>query len=230
MAFCVLRCMGLYMSDLFNSLSVLILLSSFILMADKRIKSYIETFRIQSVLIALAAGLMGIKSLTEEGRFDVLVVCGVIILLKVIYIPNLLNKTYANVEYKVEKDFILNIPSLILVCCGLVVFSYFSLSTIEGINKGTINMQTVNSISVILIGLFFMISRKKAIGQIIGFLEIENGLFITALFTTEGMPFVVDMGIFIDLITAVMVMGIMVFKINEKFDSINIDKLKNLKG
>ena len=75
-----------------------------------------------------------------------------------------------------------------------------------------------------------MISRKKAIGQIIGFLVIENGLFITALFATQGMPFIIDMGIFVDLLSGVMIMGIMVFRINEKFDSISIDKLNNLRG
>ena len=214
------------MSDLFDTLSVLILLSSFILMASKRIKSYIKTFRFQSMLIAIAAGIAGVKSIMEEGRIDVLVVCLAIIILKVIYIPNLLNKTYANVDYKVEKDFLLNIPMLIIVCGGLVVFSYFSTSTIDGLNT----MQVVNSISLILIGLFFMISRKKAIGQIIGFLVIENGLFITAMFATKGMPFIVDIGIFVDMLSAVMIMRVMVFKINEKFDSINIAKLNNLKG
>ena len=75
-----------------------------------------------------------------------------------------------------------------------------------------------------------MISRKKAIGQMIGYLVIENGLLITAMFATDAMPFIVDLGITIDLITAVMVMGIMVFKINEKFESINLEKLKSLKG
>ncbi|MDD2216278.1 MAG: hydrogenase [Eubacteriales bacterium] len=218
------------MSSLYDTLSVLILLSSFILMANKRIKSYIKTFRIQSLLIALVAAIMGVKSIMEEGHIDVLVVCLVIIILKVIYIPNLLSKTYANVKYKVEKDFILNIPILVLICCSLVVFTYFSLSTIDGINEGIINMQIVNSISVILIGLFFMISRKKAIGQIIGFLVVENGIFITAMFSTHGMPFIVDMGVFIDMLTAVMIMGIMVFRISDKFESINIDKLNKLKG
>ncbi len=214
----------------FDILSLLILLSSFALMANKKSKSYIKSFRIQSLLIAIAAGMMGIKTIIEEGRFDVMVVCLLIIILKVIYIPNILNKTYTKAKYQVEKDFILNIPILILVCCGLVVFSYFSLSTIDGINDGMINVQVVNSISVILIGLFFMISRRKAIGQIIGLLVIENGLFVTAMFSTQGMPFIVDIGIFVDMLTAVMILGIMVFKINEEFESINIDKLNKLKG
>lgn len=218
------------MSDLFQLFSVLILLSSFILMANKRVKSYIKTFRLQSLLIACLAGIEGIERILKEGLFDVFAVCLIIVALKVIYIPKLLGKTYDNVEYQVEKDFILNIPILVLICSGIVVFSYFSIASVDELNQGTINVQLVNSISVILIGLFFMISRKKAIGQIIGFLVIENGLFVTAMFATEGMPFVVDLGIFIDLLTAVMIMGIMVFRINEKFESINIDKLNRLKG
>jgi hydrogenase-4 component E len=199
-------------------------------MANKRISSYIKTFRIQSALIALAAGILGIKSIAENGRFDVLIVCVIIIILKVIYIPRLLNKTYRNVEYTVEKDFILNIPILIIISCCIVVFSYFSMSTVEGLNAGALSVNLVNSVSVILIGMFFMISRKKAIGQIIGFLVIENGLFITAMFATDGMPLVVDIGIFVDLLSAVMILGIMVFRINEKFESIDISKLNRLKG
>ncbi len=218
------------MSSLFDTLSVIILLTSFVLVANKRIKSYIKTFRVQSAFIALAAGIMGIQSIIEEGRIDVLVVCFVIVVLKVIYIPKLLNRTYSGVEYKVEKDFILNIPILVLICCGLVVLTYFSIATIDGISQGYNDIQIVNSVSVVMIGLFFMISRKKAIGQIIGFLVLENGIFITAMFATDGMPFIVDMGIFIDMLTAVMIMGIMVYQISDKFDTINIDKLNKLKG
>lgn len=218
------------MENYLDMLSVLILFSSFILVANKRIKSYIKTFRLQSALIALAAGIMGFNSLMEEGSYDILIVCIIIILLKVIYIPKLLHKTYGNVEYKVEKDFFFNIPILILICCGLVVFAYFSVSNINSLNEGHLNLQFINSFSLILIGFFFMISRKKAIGQMIGFLVIENGIFVTAMFSTHGMPFIVDIGIFIDMITAMLIMGIMVIQINEKFESININKLKNLKG
>lgn len=218
------------MENYLDVLSVLILFSSFVLMASKRIKSYIRTIRFQSILIAIAMGIMGFKSLFEEKHFDILIVCIIIIALKVIYLPNLMHKTYANVEYKVEKDFFFNIPLLIFICCILVIFSYFTISTIDGINEGQINVRVVNSISSILIGMFFMISRKKAIGQIVGFLVIENGLFITAIVSTNGMPLIVDIGIFIDLITAVFIMGILVLKINEKFESIDINILKNLRG
>jgi hydrogenase-4 component E len=141
-----------------------------------------------------------------------------------------LKKTYAKVAYRVEKDFFLNIPLLIIICCFIVVFCYYVLSETAGINTGIINNQMVNSVSLILIGLFFMISRKKAIGQIVGFLVIENGIFVTALFAIQGMPFIVDIGILMDILVAVIIMGMMVFRIDEKFGSINVDKIKDLRG
>lgn len=210
--------------------SVLILLSTFVLMANKRIKSYIATIRLQALLIAAATLAVGIRNIVEKGSFDLLVVSIIIIALKVIYIPKILHKTWASVEYTVEKDFVLNIPMLILICCGIVVLTYFSLPVLNDLHAGPANLLLVNSISVVLIGLFFIISRRKAIGQIIGLLVIENGLFVTALFATNGMPFIVDLGIFVDLITSVLILGIMVFRINDRFESIDIDKLNNLRG
>jgi hydrogenase-4 component E len=218
------------MTDYLDALSILILFSSIILVSNKRIKSYIRTFRFQSVLIAFVTGIMGVQALYTSGRIDILLVCLIMIALKVIYIPNLLYKTYANIDYKIEKDFFFNIPLHVFVCSLLVLFSFFALSAVEDINAGVVNMQVVNMVSVVLIGLYFMITRKKAIGQIVGFLVIENGLFVTAVFATNGMPFIVDLGIFIDILTAVLIMGILVFRIHEQFDSIDINKLKNLKG
>ena len=129
-----------------------------------------------------------------------------------------------------EKDFFLNIPLLTIISCGIVLFVYFIVSNIALLSADEINTQVIISISVVLMGTFFMITRKNAIDQIIGFLTIENGLFVTALFATHGMPFIIDLGIFVDLLTGVLVMGLMTFKINENFDSTNINKLKNLRG
>ena len=218
------------MEQTLDLLSVLMLLTAILLVSHKRIRSYIQTFRMQSLLVAAIAGVMGVVSLAEEGSFDILFLCVIILFLKVFLIPRLLHRTFANVEDVVEKDFYLNIPILILMSCVLVVFSYFTLSGISSLNQGHMNLQVVNAFSVVLIGFFFMISRKKAIGQIIGYLVMENGIFVTAVFSTHGMPFIVDIGVFIDMITAVLIMGVMVVRINDKFDSININNLRNLKG
>jgi len=217
--------------DVLNLLSILILISSFILVANKRINSYIRTFRLQSLLLASIAGIFGIYHLLDEERFDgIIIICLLTVAIKVIYIPGMLKKMSMRVEHKVEKDFFINIPISILMCCGLVVLTWYVVSIIPDIDGGYSKMFLSNSISVVMIGLFFMISRKKAIGQIIGFLVIENGMFTAAVLTTFGMPMIVELGIFFDLLTAVLIMGVFVFRINKTFDSIDIDKLKNLKG
>lgn len=218
------------MDNYLNLSSILILVSAFVLVANKRINAYINTFRMQSLLLAVVAGLLGIYNLLIKSNVEILIVCLITIAVKVIYIPHLLKTTVKKVEYKVEKDFFLNIPISILICCGLVILTYFAVSAVHDIKDNQLKIYLVNSVSVMLIGLFFMISRKKAIGQIIGFLVIENGLFTAAILSTHGMPMIVELGIFFDLLAAVLIMGILVFRINENFDSIDINKLRNLRG
>ena len=219
------------MMDTLNAIfSLLILLSAFVLMANKRIKSYIATLRLQAVLIAAATFAIGVNNLWDASGIELIIVSLLILGLKVIYIPNRLHKTWAAVEYRVEKDFLMNIPMLVMLCCGIVVLTYFTLSGLGGLFDQAHVVMLVNAISVVLIGLFFIISRKKAIGQIVGLLVIENGLFVTALFATNGMPFIVDMGIFVDLITSVLILNIMVNRINDTFETTNIDKLNKLRG
>jgi len=84
--------------------------------------------------------------------------------------------------------------------------------------------------SLIFIGPFIMISRKTAMTQVLGILIMENGLFLGAIALTSGMPLIVEIGIFFDLLVAVLVMGIMVFRINKTFETIDTDALKTLMG
>ena len=219
------------LSYILSICSMTILISSFALVAGKRVMTYIKTFRLQSALLAAVAAIFTVYHLVEEGRLDgTAFILLLTVALKVFYIPSLLRKISLKVEYKVEKDFFINIPISIIMCCGLVILTWFVVSKIPELNGTPGGNYLVQSLSVVLIGLFFMISRKKAIGQIIGFLVIENGMFLTAMLMTSGMPMIVEFGIFFDLLTAVLIMGIFVFRINETFEHIDINKLRNLRG
>lgn len=214
-----------------NLLSILILIFTFTLIASKRQNSYISTFRMQSAILALISLIVSIREMTVTGKFsEILIMFALIVAFKVIIIPKYMKLTADRVDYKVEKDFFINIPLSMIICCGLVVLSWFVINHIQGLTDLNARNFLIYSFSVVLLGLFFMISRKRAIGQIIGFLVIENGMFLAAMLTTEGMPMIVELGLFFDLLTAFIIMGIFVFKINNTFDSIDIDKLKNLKG
>ncbi len=217
--------------NLLNLLSILMLIFTFTLIASKRQNSYISTFRVQSALLALISLIVSVREMTITREFsEILIMFVLIVAFKVVIIPKYLKITADKVDYKVEKDFFINIPMSMIICCGLVVLSWYVINHIEGLTDINARNFLIYSFSVVLLGLFFMISRKRAIGQIIGFLVIENGMFLAAMLTTEGMPMIVELGLFFDLLTAFIIMGIFVFKINNTFDSIDIDKLKNLKG
>lgn len=218
-------------NNVLNLLSILILISAFTLIANKRQNAYITTFRIQSTLLALISLIVSARGMYLHKKFDeVILIFLLIVVFKVIVIPMVMKRTTNKIDYKVEKDFFINIPISMLICCGLVVLSWYVIYSIDGITSSSAKNYLIYSFSVVMIGLFFMITRKKAIGQIVGFLVIENGMFLAAMLTTEGMPMIVELGLFFDLLTAFIIMGIFVFKINSTFDSIDINKLKNLKG
>ncbi len=217
--------------NMLNLLSILMLISAFTLIANKRQNSYISTFRFQSALLAGISLLVAVRGMVLSKSFDEIIIMFVLIVVfKVVVIPRYMKSTVEKVEYKVEKDFFISIPISMIICCGLVVLSWYVIYNIDGITGLDTKNYLIYSFSVVLLGLFFMISRKKAIGQIIGFLVIENGMFLAAMLTTEGMPMIVELGLFFDLLTAFIIMGIFVFKINSTFESIDINKLKNLKG
>ncbi len=86
------------------------------------------------------------------------------------------------------------------------------------------------AVSLFLIGFYMMITRRKAIMQVLALLSLENGLFLAAISLTYGMPLIIELGIFFDLLVAVMVLGILVYRIQETFDSMDVSKLSRLRG
>jgi hydrogenase-4 component E len=86
------------------------------------------------------------------------------------------------------------------------------------------------SLSMLLMGLFLMVTRRKAVTQILALLTIENAVFLVALGATSGMPLVVELGISFDVILAVLVLGILVHRIVERFESMDVSRLSKLKG
>lgn len=214
------------MNNIYDILSLMLLTSSIVLITNKRALSYIRTFQVQSIIIIVGALSMS----ANNHHIDLLIVSAIMLFLKVIYIPRYLRSTHNKVNHEIHKDFYLNIPILSFIACLLVAIVYLTISGIPLISAKDITTPLTCNLSIIFIGLLFMISRKDAIGQIIGFLVIENGLFSTALFTTHGMPLIIDLGIFIDLLTAIIIMSMIVFRINTSFQSTDTDKLHNLRG
>ena len=85
------------------------------------------------------------------------------------------------------------------------------------------------AVAVVLLSFLTMITRRKAMSQVVGFLSMENGLFFGAMSATYGMPMVVEFGVALDVLVAVLVLGIFFFQIREQFDSLDLHHLESLR-
>ena len=80
-----------------------------------------------------------------------------------------------------------------------------------------------------MVGLLVLTTRRKALSQVVGYLVLENGIYVFGLSQVERVPFLVEMGVLLDIFVGVFIMGIVVFHINREFDSLDSTRLTELK-
>lgn len=200
-----------------NLLITLILLSTIAMSGFRRLRLMNTTFIIQSFSIALVCFYLGFE--TGEAHYYAL---GILtIMVKSIIIPIIMNKSMKKLKTAREMNMIINgywsyIFSAMFVVIALMLLKNFKQDLIK------------TGLVLILVGAFILITRKKAINQMIGFLTVENGIVLIELSTAQ-MNLAIEFGMFLEVLILSLIMGIMVFNINKSFDSINTDYLSNLK-
>jgi hydrogenase-4 component E len=184
----------------------------------------IRLFALQSLLLAAIAGVVGYSF----GAWHVYVIAVLTIVGKVAFLPWRLERLVRQIKIEQIHPFV-NMPASMLVCGGLTVLAYVVARPITSLERLGSNTLAV-AMALLLTGFFLMINRRKAITQVLALLTMENGVMLAAIaLTTYGMPLVVEIGIFFDVVVAVMVLGILVFRIRETFASMDVSKLNELK-
>lgn len=203
-----------------------ILLLTYIMVISKRIHSVISIFRWQSLFLFIATFMAALR----EVHVDLFIVAFFLLILKVIIIPDFLFKTIKQVKTKEDVGLIIN-PQFSLFFALLATYMswLFALQITPDFNTVTRVIVAI-SFSIILMGMFLMVARLKALVQIIGLLVMENGLFLLASSVSGGMPFFVEIAIFFDVFISVIILGVFVYRINKLFTHIDVDKLSDLKG
>jgi hydrogenase-4 component E len=202
------------------------LVSAYLMVGQKALFTTIRLYGVQSLLLAIVATTMAIS----ESRPELLVTAALTVVLKTILIPWFLMRTVDRIGIHREIEPFLNVPASLLICLGLTVVGYrVSTGFEEGAQQVTHHLIGV-ALSLLLIGLFLMVTRKKAITQILALLTVENAVFLVAVGVTTGMPLIVELGIAFDVMLAVLVLGILVQRIVGRFESMDVSRLSNLKG
>jgi hydrogenase-4 component E len=211
--------------NLIDGLAALVLLTAFLIVATGRMRTLVRVFALQS----LALGLLAASVAYSTGYWHIYVVAALTILLKALVIPRIIDRVMDRIQVANDVEPSVRTPSSLLIAGGLAILAYYVAEPLiqsgETITAGALAL----SLAVVLIGLFVMISRKKAITQVIGLLVMENGLFMAALSLSYGMPLIVELGVFFDIMVAVLIMGVFVFRINRTFDTLDTSFLRRLR-
>jgi len=206
------------------TLSALILLSSFLLLAQVRIDSLINIFALQGLLLFLTTTLI---AFTSE-KYELLISAALTLLLKVVLIPWRLRDLVVRLDVRREVEVIGNHSLIMLAAAGLVIFSYYVALPIRELSLLATRNTIALSLAVVLIGMLIIISRRKAVAQVVGFMSMENGLFFAAVVSTFGMPMVVELGIAFDMLVAAILFGVFFFHIRAEIGSLDTDRLNRL--
>jgi hydrogenase-4 component E len=212
-------------SQLITLLASLMLVLQLLLAVQRMLVTNIRIFALQSLLLAAIAAVVGYV----YGAWHVYVIAVLTLAGKVLFLPWRLERLIRQIKIEQEILPFVNMPASMLICGALTVLSYVVARPITSLERVGSNTLAV-AIALLLTGFFLMINRRKAVTQVLALLTMENGVMLSAIaLTTYGMPLVVEIGIFFDVVVAVMVLGILVFRIRETFASMDVSKLNELK-
>ena len=212
-------------AQLINLMAALLLLISFAMLAQRRILSLIYLFAWQGAVLAANSVIVAYSTGQPHLYYSALLT----LVLKVIVMPLILHRLIIRLNIKWDVETLINIPTTMLVGIALVVISFnvaLPITQLAGtITRGTLGI----AVAIVMLSFLMMITRRKAVPQVIGFLAMENGLFFAATSTTYGMPMVVELGIALDVLVGTLILGIFFFQVREAFDSLDLKHMEKLK-
>lgn len=203
---------------------VVVLLLNFVALGASRLRTLIQAVALQGVLL-------GILLVPAHGTLVVwvMLMAGATVALKGVMIPRMLFHAIREVVIRREVEPIVGfVASLFLGAVGTALALLFS-NTLPIAHEHAGSLVVPAALSTVLTGFLILTTRSKAITQVVGYLILENGVFIFGLLLMEAIPFMVELGVLLDLFVAIFVMGIIIHKISREFSSVSTHMLSELK-
>jgi hydrogenase-4 component E len=212
-------------SQLVDLGSALLLLTCFGIVAQRRLSACVDLFALQSVFLALTVTLVAFLT----GVHHIYIAAALTIVIKAVVIPRILKKVIERLNVSRELVMNINVPASLLICGMLVMVAFLITQPIIPFGYLLTRDSLAIALAIVLIGFFTMIARQKAVTQMIAFLVMENGLFLGATAATYGMPLIVELGVFFDVLVAALIAGIYTNRLQDAFDSVDTTHLSELK-
>ena len=212
-------------AQLINLCAAVILLLAFAMLAQRRVMPLINLFGFQGLVLAGSTLVVAVTTHQAHLYWS----AGLTLLLKAMLLPWILHRLVRSLYVKWDVESLVNVPTTMLIGIALVIVAFNVAQPISllshTISRGTLGI----ALATVMLAFLMMITRTKAIPQVVGFLAMENGLFLAATSATYGMPMVVELGIALDVLVGVIILGVFFFQIRDQFDSLDIRHMERLK-
>lgn len=208
---------------------VLVLLTSVYLVYTSRLEACIKATAVQGAALALLP-ILHFAQDPKSSLFHALLVGGSALALKAILIPWLLLRAMRAAKVKREVEPFVSTHASVLIAAGLVVTSFILPPVLALPLAQVAALYVPTAFATLLLGFLVIVSKRTAIMQVVGYLVVENGAFVFGQSVAAHLPFVVELGVLLDLLVGVFVMGIVIHSIGREFDHIDVEKLNLLKG
>jgi len=212
-------------TDIAHLLAGSMLLVSFLLLYQDRMFALLNVFALQACVLALSVAWQA----EVQGAPHLYATAAIAFVFKAVVIPTSLRRIMMRLEIHREVENVVGIGATMLAGIGLTALSITVMLPVTGSADAFVREDLAFALSVVLLGLLMMITRRNAVSQVIGFMSLENGLVLAAT-GARGMPLVVEISVAFSVLIAFIVFGIFLFRIRERFDTVDVHALDSFRG
>lgn len=209
-----------------DALAVALLAVALLSIATRDLVTGVWLLVVQSALLSLVAAVIALASGVPHMWAAALLT----FVVRAIAVPAVLFMVLRTVVLRRERQPLLSTRNALIAGVGLTLIAFSAAPQLALSSAFPAQRALPVSLALTFVGLLLMITRRKAISQLIGLITIENGIFLAGLIATLGLPLFVEIGVFFDLLVAVGVTAVLTMRINEHFDTVNTDELRRLRG
>jgi len=209
-----------------NLVLFVLLISGLIIVYSTRVKKALNWWTLQTIVVSMLILVQGIYNRELE-----VIVVGVLLLIgKAGIIPVLLRRVLRESKTEWVGEIYLKRTSSLVVAGALTLIAYEVTKPLMSLSQPVFRNGLAVGLAMIFFGLLLMMSRKVAIVQVLGILLIDNGIFLAGFFLTQGMPLLVEMGSMFDILVGIVIVVILSKQMLENYNSLNVDRMRSLKG
>lgn len=208
-----------------DALIVLVVLTNLKLLGSSRLVPCIRIVAVQGVVLGLLPLVAGNEAITLR----MIVVAAVSIALKGAVFPGLLMRALRGADVRREVEPLVSYGMSLLIGIIALPAALWMGSRLPLPDTQVSSLLLPAALFTMMVGLFLIVSRKKALTQVLGYLALENGIYAIGMALAREQPLLIEMGILLDVFVAVFVMGITLFRISREFDDIDTDQMAVLK-